>query len=377
MVFCSQKQSYESGTSFLHLLYLLDLCITIWRMVEVHYYRTTLRNKGPKRPHVVHLSRMCHLFWQIGQDGHLVRWIPFSGFRRKVEHVLANQRQGRPSCFYDQPENHNLVEDIEIVLPVKLRWIPFSCFWGEVENYPAIQRPGRLSCFSIGPKNTNMVEDVEILLHVKCRWIPFSGFRGEVENISANQRPGWQSCFFDLPKKKKKKNLVEDVEILLPVKFRWIPFRSFRGEVENMKSGRQTMDGRTTDETQRVITIVHFGFFLRLGCTKNLNMFKALRRIVLLSFTSRDSILRFANSRLSYGIISVFPTIYPTHDIVVIMNISSTPCIPWNTVLWREKEGDLIQSYDKPPIPTENSITKGQYTNATKYFDYTTIVEPT
>ena len=40
--------------------------------------------------------------------------------------------------------------------------------------------------FPIGPKNTNLVEDVEILLPVKFRWIPFSSFRGEVENVSAN-----------------------------------------------------------------------------------------------------------------------------------------------------------------------------------------------
>ena len=37
--------------------------------------------------------------------------------------------------------------------------------------------------FPIGPKNTNLVEDVEILLPVKFCWIPFSGFRGEVENV--------------------------------------------------------------------------------------------------------------------------------------------------------------------------------------------------
>ena len=41
----------------------------------------------------------------------------------------------------------------------------------------------------------------------------------------------------------------------------------------------------------------------------------------------------------------------------------------------REKEGDLTQSYDKTPIPTENSKTKGQHTNATKNFDYTTIIQ--
>ena len=51
--------------------------------------------------------------------------------------------------------------------------------------------------FPIGTKNTNLVEDVEILLPVKFRWILFSGFRGEVENVSANQRPGRPSCFSD------------------------------------------------------------------------------------------------------------------------------------------------------------------------------------
>ena len=29
----------------------------------------------------------------------------------------------------------------------------------------------------------------------------------------------------------------------------------------------------------------------------------------------------------------------------------------------------------KPPLPTENSKTKGQHTNATKNFDYTTIAD--
>ena len=57
--------------------------------------------------------------------------------------------------------------------------------------------------FPISPKNTNLVEDVEILLPVKFRQIPFSGFRREVENVSANQRPGRPSCFTDQPEKHK------------------------------------------------------------------------------------------------------------------------------------------------------------------------------
>ena len=56
--------------------------------------------------------------------------------------------------------------------------------------------------FQISPKNTNFVEGVEILLPVKFRWIPFSGFR-EVENVSANQRPGLPSCFSDRLEKQK------------------------------------------------------------------------------------------------------------------------------------------------------------------------------
>ena len=54
----------------------------------------------------------------------------------------------------------------------------------------------------IGPKNTNLVEDVEILLPVKFCWIPFNDFR-EVQNVSANQRPGWPSCFSDRLEKQK------------------------------------------------------------------------------------------------------------------------------------------------------------------------------
>ena len=51
------------------------------------------------------------------------------------------------------------------------------------------------------------------------------GLRGEVENASANRRPGLSSCFSIDPKTI---NLVDDVEFLLPVKFRWIPFSCCR-----------------------------------------------------------------------------------------------------------------------------------------------------
>ena len=63
--------------------------------------------------------------------------------------------------------------------------------------------------FPIGPKNTNLGEDTEILLPVKSHWIPFSSFRGEVENVSVNQRPGRPSCFSDQPEKHKLGRVLE------------------------------------------------------------------------------------------------------------------------------------------------------------------------
>ena len=39
--------------------------------------------------------------------------------------------------------------------------------------------------FPIHPKNTNLVQNVEFLLPVKFRQILFSCFRGEVENVKS------------------------------------------------------------------------------------------------------------------------------------------------------------------------------------------------
>ena len=88
-----------------------------------------------------------------------------------------------------------------------------------------------------GPKNTNLVEDVKILLPVK-----FAEFRSAVSEkkskyVSANQRPGRPSCLWISPKIT---NLVENVENLLSVKFRWIPFSGFIGEVENVSANQRT-----------------------------------------------------------------------------------------------------------------------------------------
>ena len=72
------------------------------------------------------------------------------------------------------------------------------------------------------------------MLPVKFHWIPFSSFREEVENVSANQRPGQPSCFSD---QHDKHRTVEDIEILLPVMFLLIPFNG--GDVENVSSNQR------------------------------------------------------------------------------------------------------------------------------------------
>ena len=126
------------------------------------------------------------------------RWILFSGFREEVENVSANQRPGRPACFSNRPKKHKLDGG---------RWDLASC-QVSLNSLQRFQRRSQkclsqsearaaILFFPIGLKNTNLVENVEILLPVKLRWILFSGFRGEVENVSANQRPGRPSYFSD------------------------------------------------------------------------------------------------------------------------------------------------------------------------------------
>ena len=141
--------------------------------------------------------------------------------------TLLTDLPERPSCFSDRQKN--LVEDVDILLSVKIRWIAFIDF-REVENVSANL------VFLIDPKNTNVVEDVDTLLPVKFRWIPFINFRGEVEKVSSNQRPGRPSCFFLIGMKNT--NLVEKIEILLPVKYRWFPLSGYRGGVENVSANQ-------------------------------------------------------------------------------------------------------------------------------------------
>ena len=107
---------------------------------------------------------MCHTFW-LAEKLHTFLY----GWKKKQEAQRATYRAPE----YNVPPFWQISQDGNFCLLIRLK------------------------------KKTNLVEDVEILLPVKFRWIPFSGFREEVENVSANQRPGRPSCFSDWPEKHK------------------------------------------------------------------------------------------------------------------------------------------------------------------------------
>ena len=159
--------------------------------------------------------------------------------------------------------------------------------------------------FPIGMKNTNLVDYVEILLPDKFRWIPCSGFSGDVENVSANQRPGRPSCFSDPPEKHKlgrgrwdlascqvsfnsvqrfqrrnRKCLSQSEARAAILFFRSAQKHKLRrgrwdlascqvslNSVQRFQRRSRKCEKLTTDDGQRVITIVHLS--LRLRCTKN------------------------------------------------------------------------------------------------------------
>ena len=78
--------------------------------------------------------------------------------------------QGGHLVFPIGPKNTNLVEDIEILLPVKfsLNSVQRLQRRSRKMSQPIRGQGGHL-VFPIGPKNTNLVEDIEILLPVKFR----------------------------------------------------------------------------------------------------------------------------------------------------------------------------------------------------------------
>ena len=154
-------------------------------------------------------ARVAILFFLIGlKNTNLVEdvaillpvkfnWIPFSSFRGELENLSANQRPRRPSCFSDRPKEHKFGRRHWDLAACQVSLNSVQWFQGKSQKYLSQSEATAAILFFLSAKNTNLVEDVEILLPVKFRWFPFSGFRGEVKNVSANQRPQRPSCFSD------------------------------------------------------------------------------------------------------------------------------------------------------------------------------------
>ena len=101
------------------------------------------------------------------------------------------------SCFFDWP-------DVMILRPVKFRWTPIIGSRGVVESMPANHRLGS------HPQNKNLAEDVEILLPVKSR---------KFHSVVSEKKSGGYLVFKSAPKTQTWKSL-------LPFKFRRFQRRS-------------------------------------------------------------------------------------------------------------------------------------------------------
>ena len=164
--------------------------------------------------------------------------------------------QGGHLVFPMDPKNTNLVKDAEILLPVKIHWIPFSAFRGEVRKCISQSEVRAVILFSARP---------EIHKLGRGRW-DLASCQVSMNTVHRFQRRSWKCpsksevmaalLFSDRPEKLKLGRerwdlascqvSLNSVQLLLIhrrsrkcldlasyLKFRWIPFSAFRGEVEN------------------------------------------------------------------------------------------------------------------------------------------------
>ena len=112
--------------------------------------------------------------------------------------------QGGHLVFPIGPKNTNLIEDVEILLPVKFLLNSVQQFQRRSRQcLSQLEARVAILFFRSAPKNTNLVEDIEMLLPVKFRWILFSGFRGEVKKCLGQSEARAAILFFRLALKHK------------------------------------------------------------------------------------------------------------------------------------------------------------------------------
>ena len=99
----------------------------------------SISKRDPKGHILCTWVQCCHLCWRICQDNWVLASFQVSSnslqqFQRKSWKCQGGQPQ---SWFSNRPKNTNLVEYVEIFLPVKFRWIMLSSCREEVENFSA------------------------------------------------------------------------------------------------------------------------------------------------------------------------------------------------------------------------------------------------
>ena len=149
---------------------------------------------------------------------------------------------GWPFLFTDRPEKHKLGRGRWDFASLQLWLNSVKPFQRKSWKCPSQWETGWWSCFSNRPEKLSFGWGRWDL--ASCQVSLNSIWRFQRRSPKMSKPIRGQGSHLDFPISPKNTNLVEYVEILLPVKFLWIPFSSFRGEVE--KCEKLTTDGRRT-----------------------------------------------------------------------------------------------------------------------------------
>ena len=144
----------------------MTISLALPKPTHFKYFHSYLIHKQEAQgPHIVNLSTMFFRAarktqtWKIAYTYLISCQVLLNSVQRRSRKCLSQSEAGTAILFFWSARKKNCIG----------HWYLAYC--------------------QVSSNNTNLVEDVEILLPVKFRWILFSGHRGEVENVSANQRP--------------------------------------------------------------------------------------------------------------------------------------------------------------------------------------------
>ena len=187
-----------------------------------------------------------HLFFRSAQKTHTLKMTLrscflsiFIAFRsavleEKSKMTSANQRPGRPSCCSNRPEKHKLGRRHWYLASCQVSLNSVLAVSEKSKMCQPIRGQGGHLVFLNRPKKHRLGRGRWDLASYQVSLNSFQRFQRRSRKCVSQSEARVAILFFRSARKTT--NLVEDVEILLPVKIRWIPLRGFREEVENVKS---------------------------------------------------------------------------------------------------------------------------------------------